>query len=122
VRRRPVLAEDGQELFVRADEKGLVAGLEPGPAPGRVLQQLLVGGAPDGQHPGPRRKVGHGQPVQAAVGRHGQPRHEQRLVAGVERAEHVQAQRRADEPRCGQRGGGPDRGEAEIAPNGTGEG
>jgi hypothetical protein len=121
VRRGPVLAQDGQEFFVRADEIGLVAGPEPGPAPGRVLEQLLVG-APDGQHPGPGRQVAHGQPVQPAVGRHGQPGHQQRLVAGVERAEHVQAERRAHEPRCGQRGRGPDRGETEISPNGTREG
>ena len=54
LRGRTVLAQHGQQVLVGPDEKGLVAGAEPGAAAGRVLEQLLVVGTPQGQHPGPR--------------------------------------------------------------------
>ena len=85
LRGRAVLAQHGQEFLVRANEEGLVAGPEPGAPPGRMLQQLLVGRAPDGQHPRPRRQLAHGQPVQATARAHGQPRDQQRRPSRTSR-------------------------------------
>lgn len=42
--RGAVPAQHGQQILIRSDEVGLVPGPEPGAAPGRVLQQLLIAG------------------------------------------------------------------------------
>ncbi len=103
-----VAAQHGQQLVVGADQVGLISGLEPGGAARRVLEDGAVGRAAQGQDPGPRRQLVHLQAVQAAAGGDGQPGDQQRLVAGVEGGQHVEAERRADEPRRGEGGGRPD--------------
>ena len=78
-----------------------------------MLEHRAVGGAAQREHPGARGKLVHREAVQPAARRDGQPGDEQQLVAGVEGGQHVEAERRADEPRRGERGGGPDVVEAE---------
>jgi len=86
-----------------------------------VFQDQLVGGAPQRQDPGPGSQVMHGHPVQPAVGGDLQPGHQERHVTHVEGVQHVQAEGGAHEPRCGQRRGRTDQGEAEAFPHRAGE-
>ena len=99
-----VAPQDREELVVGADQVCLVRRVETRRAPRRVLQHRGIDGAADREHPRLGCQVIHAQAVQAAAWGHGQPRHEQRLVARVERGQHVKAKRGADEPRRGQRG------------------
>jgi hypothetical protein len=86
-----------------------------------VLEHRPVRGPADGEHPGAGRQVEHLQAVQAAAWGDRQLGDQQRLVAGVKRGQHVEAERRAGEPRGGQRGGRPDVLEPERLPDRVGE-
>src|ERR1700722_17697434 len=104
----PVAAQHGEQLVVRADQVRLVVGLEPGRSARRVVEDRAVGGAAQREHAGAGRELVHPQAVQPAARGDGEPGDEQRLVARVESGEHVEAEGRADEPRGGERCGGPD--------------
>src|SRR5665213_4166351 len=85
-----VPAQDVEELVVGAEQVGLVATLEPGAPAGWMLEHAGVGVALQRHHPGPGRQVLHGQPLEAAARRDGEPADQERLLVDDERLEHVE--------------------------------